>query len=62
MALPVIWPVALIMPITIMLPASVLSDLAIAANVLLQDGVDRVLIFDVDVHQGDGTAALLANE
>jgi len=41
----------------------ILNDLAIAANVLLrQGGVDRVLIFDVDVHQGDGTARLLANE
>ncbi|WP_372971184.1 histone deacetylase [Marinobacter sp.] len=41
----------------------ILNDLAIAANVLLrQDGIERVLIFDVDVHQGDGTAALLADE
>ncbi|WP_338355093.1 histone deacetylase [uncultured Marinobacter sp.] len=41
----------------------ILNDLAIAANVLLQqEGIERVLIFDVDVHQGDGTAALLANE
>ncbi|MBE0486733.1 histone deacetylase [Marinobacter sp.] len=40
----------------------ILNDLAIAANVLLrQEGIERVLIFDVDVHQGDGTAALLAN-
>ncbi|KPQ28377.1 MAG: deacetylase [Marinobacter excellens HL-55] len=40
----------------------ILNDLAIAANVLLgQEGVERVLIFDVDVHQGDGTAALLAS-
>ena len=41
----------------------ILNDLAIAANVLLQqEGIERVLIFDEDVHQGDGTAALLANE
>lgn len=40
----------------------ILNDLAIAANVLLgQEGINRVLIFDVDVHQGDGTAALLAS-
>ncbi|WP_027329396.1 histone deacetylase family protein [Marinimicrobium agarilyticum] len=41
----------------------ILNDLAIAAKVLLhQSGVGRVLIFDCDVHQGDGTAALLKNE
>ncbi|TGN41851.1 histone deacetylase family protein [Marinobacter confluentis] len=41
----------------------ILNDLAITAKVLLkQPGIKRVLIFDVDVHQGDGTAALLANE
>lgn len=41
----------------------ILNDLAVAANVLLQqDGIQRLLIFDVDVHQGDGTAALLAHE
>lgn len=40
----------------------ILNDLAIAANVLLrQGGIKRVLIFDCDVHQGDGTAALLAD-
>lgn len=41
----------------------ILNDLAIAANVLLkQQGIERVLIFDCDVHQGDGTASLLADE
>ena len=41
----------------------VFNDLAITANVLLErSGLDRVLIFDCDVHQGDGTALLLANE
>ena len=39
----------------------VFNDLAIAANRLLAEGdVARILIVDVDVHQGDGTAALLA--
>lgn len=41
----------------------ILNDLAIAANVLLrQEAIKRVLIFDVDVHQGDGTAALLVDQ
>lgn len=41
----------------------ILNDLAITANVLLQQkGINRVLIFDCDVHQGDGTAALMARE
>lgn len=39
----------------------VFNDLAVAAVRLVGDGdVRRVLIVDVDVHQGDGTAALLA--
>jgi acetoin utilization deacetylase AcuC-like enzyme len=38
----------------------VFNDLAIAANRLVTDGdAKRVLIVDCDVHQGDGTAALL---
>ena len=37
----------------------VFNDLAIAANRLIaEDDVDRILIVDLDVHQGDGTAAL----
>lgn len=41
----------------------VLNDLAIAATRLLAEGdAHRVLIIDLDVHQGDGTAALLARE
>ena len=41
----------------------ILNDLAIAANALLQQKhINRVLIFDCDVHQGDGTAALLSRE
>lgn len=40
----------------------VLNDLAIAAlTVVAQEKVKRVLIFDCDVHQGDGTAAILAD-
>lgn len=36
-----------------------INDLFLAANQLLErDDISRVLIFDCDVHQGDGTAAL----
>ncbi len=39
----------------------VFNDLAIAANRLIEEGdARRILIVDCDVHQGDGTAALLA--
>ena len=39
----------------------VFNDLAIAANRLVAEGdARRILIVDCDVHQGDGTAALLA--
>ncbi|MGF7147667.1 acetoin utilization deacetylase AcuC-like enzyme [Sphingomonas zeicaulis] len=39
----------------------VFNDLAIAANRLIEEGdAARILIVDVDVHQGDGTASLLA--
>lgn len=39
-----------------------LNDLAIAALCLVRQGkAKRVLIFDCDVHQGDGTATILAN-
>jgi acetoin utilization deacetylase AcuC-like enzyme len=38
----------------------VFNDLAIAANRLTAEGaVGRILILDLDVHQGDGTAALM---
>lgn len=38
----------------------VFNDLAVAANRLVADGyLARLLVVDVDVHQGDGTAALL---
>ena len=40
----------------------ILNDLAIASLALLKQGkVARVLIFDCDVHQGDGTARILEN-
>ena len=40
-----------------------LNDIAVAARTLLLEGaVARLLIVDLDVHQGDGTARLLANE
>lgn len=39
----------------------VFNDLAIAANRLIAEGdARRIMIVDLDVHQGDGTAALLA--
>ena len=39
----------------------VVNDLAIAANRLIAEGdAERILILDLDVHQGDGTAALTA--
>lgn len=39
----------------------VFNDQAVVATVLLEEGlVDRVAIIDLDVHQGDGNAALLA--
>jgi acetoin utilization deacetylase AcuC-like enzyme len=38
------------------------NDLYIAAlNMLQSKGIDKVLVFDCDVHQGDGTAKLAAN-
>jgi acetoin utilization deacetylase AcuC-like enzyme len=38
------------------------NDLAIAARVLQQQGVDKILIFDCDVHQGDGSALIFADD
>ncbi len=41
----------------------ILNDLAYTAKTLLAEGeVKKVLIFDLDVHQGDGTASILENE
>jgi len=40
-----------------------LNDNAIAANYLLAEGkATKILIVDLDVHQGNGTAAIFANE
>ena len=40
-----------------------LNDFAVAANYLLHNGiVSRILIVDLDVHQGNGTASIFANE
>jgi acetoin utilization deacetylase AcuC-like enzyme len=40
-----------------------LNDQAIAANVLLANGrgIDKILIIDLDVHQGNGTASIFNN-
>jgi acetoin utilization deacetylase AcuC-like enzyme len=38
------------------------NDLAVAARYALTQGAEKVLIFDCDVHQGDGTAAIFADE
>ncbi|HVV87080.1 MAG TPA: histone deacetylase [Kofleriaceae bacterium] len=39
------------------------NDLAVASAAMLAEGrVARVLVFDVDVHQGDGTAAIFAGD
>ena len=41
----------------------IFNDLAITAKALLAQGkINKILIFDCDVHQGDGTAAILQNE
>jgi len=41
----------------------VFNDVAVAARVLLAEGrVERVLIVDCDVHQGNGTAAIFARD
>lgn len=41
----------------------VYNDFAVASAVLLAEGaVSRILVVDLDVHQGDGTARLLAEE
>ena len=40
----------------------VLNDVAIACLALLELGLDRILILDLDVHQGNGTAAIFKNE
>ena len=41
----------------------IFNDCAVAARVLLHEGlVSRVMVVDLDVHQGDGTAALFADD
>jgi acetoin utilization deacetylase AcuC-like enzyme len=41
----------------------VFNDVAVAARVLLAEGlVERLLVVDLDVHQGDGTAAIFQND
>ncbi len=41
----------------------VFNDVAVAARVLLAQGhVQRVLVLDLDVHQGDGTAAIASGD
>ncbi|MGV3586002.1 MAG: histone deacetylase [Adhaeribacter sp.] len=40
-----------------------LNDIAIAANYLLKHhNISRILVIDLDVHQGNGTAQIFANE
>lgn len=38
------------------------NDLAVAARALRRDGVERVAIVDVDVHQGNGTARIFEDD
>src|SRR5690625_5200664 len=41
----------------------IFNDVAVTANVLLKENPDqRILILDLDVHQGDGTASLMKDE
>lgn len=40
----------------------VFNDLGVAGARLLAEGVERLLIVDLDVHQGDGTAAIFADQ
>ncbi|UYZ71142.1 histone deacetylase [Moraxella bovis] len=40
----------------------ILNDICVASNVLLKEGLaKRILILDLDVHQGNGNASLMAN-
>ena len=39
-----------------------LNDQAIASKWLMSKGVERILIVDLDVHQGNGTAAIFSGE
>lgn len=39
----------------------VFNDIAIGVDIALEAGVEHIAVVDLDVHQGDGTAALLAD-
>ena len=40
-----------------------LNDIALAAEALLEEGsIQRALVMDLDVHQGNGTASMFAND
>lgn len=38
------------------------NDLVFTAKTMLNHGVDKILLVDLDVHQGDGSAVMLADE
>ncbi|WP_265516432.1 histone deacetylase [Nitratireductor luteus] len=38
------------------------NDVGVAASALLGEGMGRILVVDLDVHQGDGTADIFARE
>lgn len=40
----------------------VFNDLAFTAQCMLKKGLSKILIFDLDVHQGDGTAGIFSSE
>ena len=40
----------------------VFNDVAVAAVALLAEGLSRILIIDLDVHQGDGTARIFRDD
>ena len=40
----------------------IFNDLVIASHCALREGCGRIMIIDLDVHQGDGTAAMLQDE
>ena len=61
-ASPATWPAAPTTPTTTSRRACIFNDLAVISRYLLAAGrIGRVLIFDCDVHQGDGTARILAD-
>ena len=39
-----------------------LNDIAVAAKIALEGGVDRISVVDVDVHQGNGTARIFQGD